>query len=455
MLMASVVDITVRKQMEETLERRVHERTYELERRRQVSDGLFNVLAMINAKRPLEEILDSILRQAMRVLAVAGCAIHRRTIPENQLIPQVSRGLSNPNTLFVNNKLRALEPTMLKRIFSEREILCFANLSLASPHQSTVLAEPDDKLVANRLLSALIAPVIVRRDVYGVLSLFHREAHEFNDDEIGLAWILSEQVALAIENARLRTELEEAAVTAERSRIAHDLHDSVTQTLFSASIIADILPRLWERRPEEGERRLQELRELTRGALAEMRTLLLELRPNTLSTTVLSELIQQLGAAFIGRSRIPLQLVIGDELMLEKTCELPDDVRIAFYRIAQEALNNVAKHANATEASLALSCKDQRLKMLITDNGVGFSPQTVKGNHLGLNIMRERAHDIDAQLQIVSVPNEVDTRGETHANEATTSGTTVCVCWRSRLAENERCNDDLCNIAPTPLLTKE
>lgn len=418
MMMASVVDITVRRQMEATLERRVTERTYDLERRRQISDGLFNVLAMINAKRPLDEILDSILGQAMRVLDVAGCAIHRRTIPENLLIPQVSRGLPNEGMIFANLTIKSTAPSLMKRLLAERETISVNDLAVPATNGNRIFAEQQDSLLARGFHSALVTPVIVRRDVYGILSLFRNQTHEYNDEEISLAWILSEQVALAIENSRLHAELEEAAVNAERSRIAHDLHDSVTQTLFSASIIADILPRLWERRPEEGERRLQELRELTRGALAEMRTLLLELRPDALSTTVLPELIKQLGAAFIGRSRIPL------DLQIDEVCDLPDNIRIGFYRIAQEALNNIAKHADATTAKLSLSCRDQRLKMVIEDDGVGFDPGAVKGNHLGLNIMHERAHDINAMLAISS---------------QRLKGTTVSVCWHPK-EKSEECS---------------
>ncbi|MFN8446278.1 MAG: PAS domain S-box protein [Caldilineaceae bacterium] len=416
LVLASVVDISVRKQMEATLERRVNERTHDLERRRQISDGLFNVLAMINANRPLDEILDSTLRQASRVLGVAACAIHRRIVPENQLVPQVTRNLPEEAAIFTNRETLPGERTVFKRLFSEREAIAVPDLAVAPNRSDAIFAQQRERAAASGLRSLLITPVIVRHDVYGVLSLFHAQPHEFNDEEIGLAWILSEQVALAIENARLHAELEEAAVTAERSRIAHDLHDSVTQTLFSASIIADILPRLWARRPEEGVRRLQELRELTRGALAEMRTLLLELRPDTLSTTMLSELIVQLGAAFIGRSRIPLRLQI-DEIF-----DLPDNVRIAFYRIAQESLNNIAKHAEATEASLSLHCEDHHLKLMIADNGVGFDPAAVKGNHLGLNIMSERAQEIHALLEIKSQPGK---------------GTTVCVCWHSKTEEGK------------------
>ena len=94
---------------------------------------------------------------------------------------------------------------------------------------------------------------------------------------------IADQLSVAIENAYLFEKAEDVAIAAERNRLARELHDAVTQTLFSASLIADVLPRIWERDQEQGRARLEELRELTRGALAEMRTLLLELRPATLT----------------------------------------------------------------------------------------------------------------------------------------------------------------------------
>ena len=112
-------------------------------------------------------------------------------------------------------------------------------------------------------------------------------------------------------NERQRAEQElahqaaEVAVAEERNRLARDLHDAVTQTLFSASLIAEVLPKLWRRDRNEGKRRVAELRELTRGALAEMRTLLLELRPTALEDAELGELLKQLAESITGRARVP------------------------------------------------------------------------------------------------------------------------------------------------------
>jgi PAS domain S-box-containing protein len=188
------------------------------------------------------------------------------------------------------------------------------------------------------------------------------------------------------------------AVTADRTRLARDLHDAVTQTLFSASLTAEVLPDLWDMDVEEAKKSTEELRQLTRGALAEMRTLLLELRPSTLTQTRLNDLIKQLCEAFIGRSRLPITLTIEGE------CQLPPDVQIAFYRVAQESLNNVFKYARATQVNVRLFLSPSSVHLETRDNGIGFDMSTAKPTSLGMGIMRERAEAIGADLQISSTP---------------------------------------------------
>ncbi len=198
------------------------------------------------------------------------------------------------------------------------------------------------------------------------------------------------------ERVRAEKVMRQAVATAERERLARELHDAVTQTLFSASLIAESLPRVWERHPEESQRALEELRRLTRGASAEMRTLLLELRPAALTEKPLGELLGHLAEAVTSRTRVPVTTTAGGDY------PLPDDVQIALYRISQEALNNVAKHAEASTVSVTLSCQPEGAALRIHDDGRGFDPSDVLPDQLGLSIMRERAEAIGAALTIES-----------------------------------------------------
>ena len=129
-----------------------------------------------------------------------------------------------------------------------------------------------------------------------------------DEQDLFAAHTLADQLAIAIENSRLYEQANELAASHERQRLARDLHDAVSQTLFSVSLIAEVLPRIYARDPEQGKQRLEELRQLTRGALAEMRTLLLELRPAALAEANLPDLLKQLGEAVTGRARIPVEV---------------------------------------------------------------------------------------------------------------------------------------------------
>jgi signal transduction histidine kinase len=248
--------------------------------------------------------------------------------------------------------------------------------------------------------SLLAVPILLQQEAFGGLLLYYDLPHAFHRDDLQLAVTFADQVALAIENARLREQVEESAVAAERSRLARDLHDAVTQTLFSASVIAESLPRIWDRYPQQAQQGLKELRQLTRGALAEMRTLLLELRPVALTEKPLGELIRNLTDAAASRTRVPIALEIENDALL------PPNVQVILYRIAQEALNNIAKHADATCAAVHLNASAQGVVLKVRDDGSGFDSQRIPAGHFGISIMRERAQSIGGQIQIDSALNE-------------------------------------------------
>ncbi|MFN2285843.1 MAG: histidine kinase [Anaerolineae bacterium] len=189
---------------------------------------------------------------------------------------------------------------------------------------------------------------------------------------------------------------QQTAVATERSHLAHELHDAVSQLLFSASVIAESLPRLWERNPERVRQGLGQLHQLTRGALAEMRTLLLELRPTALTEAALGDLLQQLVDAVRGQTRLRVALTVEGER------NLPADVQITLYRIAQEALNNVIKHARATHVTVSLVNGVNTVTVRVADDGRGFDPNAVLPDHMGIGIMRERAESVGISLDVHS-----------------------------------------------------
>jgi PAS domain S-box-containing protein len=244
--------------------------------------------------------------------------------------------------------------------------------------------------------SILAVPLLVRDRVAGVLTIINRTLGEFDARDRTLVETLAASAAIAVENARLHDQAMQAAVTAERNRLARDLHDAVSQTLFSASVISEALPRLLKRDPSRVERGLEQLHQLTRGALAEMRALLVELRPTVLAETDLGDLLHQLAEATMSRTRIAASVSV------EAKRALPPEVQIALYRIAQEALNNVVKHARASQVTLNLCNRPEQVELRVKDDGRGFDPDCVKPGHLGLDIMRERAQSTGISLKIAS-----------------------------------------------------
>jgi two-component system nitrate/nitrite sensor histidine kinase NarX len=259
-------------------------------------------------------------------------------------------------------------------------------------------------------------PLLAKDQVIGALILFHHEVGAYGPQAQARVQLFANQAALAIENAQLYQTAQEAAVLEERHRLARDLHDAVTQSLFSASLIAEGLRESSNLSTERARQGLEDLRQLTRGALAEMRALLYELRPGALAEKPLGQLLDQLCTAFTSRTRVPVALTVTG------TDRLEPRVQEMLYRITQEALNNTSKHATASAARVALTCSEEEVVLIIADDGRGFemSDGAAASVGMGTGSMRERAARIGAVLRIESRPGE---------------GTTVTVKWRAPVGE--------------------
>lgn len=239
-------------------------------------------------------------------------------------------------------------------------------------------------------------PLAVKGRVVGGMGVAHKKQNYFTSHHGNLALSVANQAAITMINAELNGRAQTLAVMEERQRLARNLHDAINQSLFSAGLIAEVLPRLWERDQPEARRSLQDLRRLTRGAQAEMRALLAELRPSTLTDSNLSDLLVLLGNAHSGRTNIPVTVTATGEFVL------PAEVQVAFYRVCQEALYNVAKHSEASQVDITLTQEDSVIELLIHDDGQGFDPQQTFSGHYGLSMMRERAEAVGAVLSVAS-----------------------------------------------------
>ena len=399
-------DITEHKRAEQALRKAMEaaeqarqaeqERRREADQRRRVAESLAGVMAALNSNQPLEQVLDHIAAQALELLDNEEVAIYRLADNGDELILQAAQGPIHAEQQAID---RACKPETIANALASRQPLIINDLE-------AVYSEPSNES-STPFRALLIMPVTVQGEIYGGLVMCCSKPRSFGAEEVELAAVFSNQVALAVESARLRSQREQAAAAAERNRLARELHDSVTQALFSATLVAEVLPQVGERDPELAREGLLELGALTRGALAEMRTMLLELRPTAVVETRLSDLIQQLADAVTGRVGLHARYKI------EPSPALPPDVHITFYRIAQEALNNVLKHAEAKSVTVSLvatppvdpeaddSWQGQML-LRMTDDGLGFEQLEPGADQLGLEIMRERAETIGAELSLDS-----------------------------------------------------
>jgi ligand-binding sensor domain-containing protein/signal transduction histidine kinase len=368
------------------LEEQVEERTREIERRTQELEALYQADEELYRRVHLEEVLQTLVRIAVDILKADKSSLLLWDEREENLTVRAAQGYQGK--------------TLEQMIFAPGE----GTVGVVAATGEPVIVEDtkEDPRIAKRISdpegirSFMHVPIKGEVQIFGVFNADYVQPRAFGGDELRLFEALAQRAALAIETAQLYEQSQELAVVQERSRLARDLHDAVTQTLFSASLIAEVLPRIWERDADQGQQRLEELRELTRGALAEMRTLLLELRPAALIEADLGELLRQLAESVIGRARIQVIVEADSE------CDLPPEVKIAYYRIAQEALNNVAKHAEASQAWVNLSCSEEKVILSIKDDGCGFDPADITPDQLGMGIMHERADDVHATLEVSS-----------------------------------------------------
>lgn len=326
------------------------------------------------------------------------------TLEDSTLVAAVVRGIAQleqavPLRICLNGK-RTLET-----LFNGRRPIRIADIWSHEPSAVFLrtLLENDSAALLEGVQSWLWVPLAVKNRIIGGIGIAHAGRNYFTLHHADLAMTIANQAAVTLVNAELYEHAQALAALQERQRLAQNLHDAVNQSLFSAGLIAEVLPRLWERDPVEARRSLEDLRRLTRGAQAEMRVLLAELRPTTLTDAELGDLLRLLGNAYTGRTNIPVAVTVKGK------GSLPAETQVALYRICQESLNNIAKHAKASHVEIDVRYAERPggLVLRIRDDGCGFDPsQATPSGHYGLSMMRERAEMINADLKITSQPGQ-------------------------------------------------
>jgi PAS domain S-box-containing protein len=370
---------------------------------RTLAQALEETSSILTSTLDLDEVLDSILMTLGNVIPHDSANI--MLIDEKENVASVARYKGNPKYEVTEKPTTShfpiFETPTLKTMYQTRRPFVIPDVK----SDSTWI----DQIGSGWIGSYMATPILFGDEVLGFLNLVSDTPNFYSQAVAERLQAFANHASVAIRNARLFDQAMELAALEERQRLAREMHDAVSQTLFTANVIAEALPLQWERNPQKGVEGLQTIRRLIRGALAEVRTLLVELRPDAISKSDLGDLITQIAYGATSYSEIDLSLDISGRF------PLPDNVQLEVFRIAQEVFNNIVKHARARHVSVEFKNQGDYLYLSIQDDGRGFNIDRISTGRLGIAIMRERAGSIGAVFNIHSRPKH---------------GTTASVEWR-------------------------
>ncbi len=376
----------------QTLERRVEERTRELA-------TLNAIAAVVSRSLDLRDILSDALDKTLEITQM-GCGGSYRLEGEGDdayLNPLVYHGLSDEFVRFAGRLL--LRTSRVQATADTGQPLVWEVASTpAEPAMKQALEREGVELVVS-------VPLMAKGRLVGAIQLGARETRAFAPEELALLAAIGQQVGMAVENARLYEQAQQSAAFAERSRLARELHDSVTQSLYSLTLYAEAAARMMQNGEHtQAAGYLREMRDTAQEALREMRLLIFQLRPPALEKSGLAAALQARLDAVESRGGIGTKLrVEGDS----GAKPIPLLVQEELYHIAQEALNNALKHAHPTQVQIYLRFDPDAVHLEISDDGAGFTlPSAEESGGLGLPGMRERAERIGADLRLQSTPGQ-------------------------------------------------
>ena len=384
---AAFQDITERKKLESELHRH-RDQLEEMvaERTRQLS-AFLDMTILASEVHTLPEVVDLALNRIIELCQCRGLALHLLNDDQPGLTLLTQRGLSA--TQQEQLKIIPLEPPLSHWLSQRQEPLLAIGPDKAA-HLLPVSLQLDGFQVY------MGAQLRARESILGILSYYRFTEQSFSVDEISLLVALAEQLAIIIENHRLRGHIEEIAVIAERQRLARDLHDSINQSLYSINLFTHAAREASE---DEDPNRLADsltrIESIALTALKEMRLLLYQLQPDVLAEKGLAE------ALHLRFDSVERRLGIEADYQVVGQVDLPPDIAEALYRAAMEALNNSLKHAGASHLTVRLTMNEPVIELEIIDDGRGFEPERVNGG-MGLQNIRQRLEQLNGCLALSS-----------------------------------------------------
>lgn len=374
------------------LVKKVEQRTHELATLNTISE-------VVNRSLDLTEILNAALDKTIEVMRMDGGLAYR--------LEETDSGTSDgPLLRLLAHRGVADEYINIVKVLPLHATLIRETVKTGRPDVRLVNNHPDPQIrkaiEQARVRLAINVPLLVQGKLVGALTLATWEMREITQEELSLLMAISQQVAMAVVNAQLYEQAEQTAAATERTRLARELHDSVSQLLYSVTLYAEAAAALLD----EGETaiavgHLRELRDTAQEALREMRLLIFELHRPEIGKDGLT------GALQARLDAVETRGGMHTELLVEGNEQLPRPIQEELYNIAHEALNNALKHAHANNVSIHLRFEEAEAEMEVYDDGVGFEEAVERmGGGFGISGMRERAQKIGGTLQIESAPGK-------------------------------------------------
>jgi signal transduction histidine kinase len=364
------------------LEREVHERTKQLE-------ALYEISAAASQNLDHELLLDFSLSRALQAAGYSAGVIHLLDAEQDELFPAAALGLKQEH-------LAALAAdTPASRVLQGQ---------LTQSGEPRMLAPSELAAMAGcvEFKTCVVSPLRAHGRALGTLLLMSTTAQPFSVETQNLLAAIADQIGLAVESSDLRRQSRQTAVLAERERIARDLHDIVTQSLYSLVNFAEAAretARMGEM--DEVQRIVQSIMHTAHQALGELRVLLYDLRSDVLANKGLQKALDERLATVERRAGLATQLTVEGSNHLSPTLE---DV---LYRVALEALNNTFRHANAQSVAVDLIATEDEAVLRVTDDGQGFMVDDVQqGPGMGLSNIRRRVREAGGTLLLQSVPEQ-------------------------------------------------
>jgi GAF domain-containing protein len=386
-LLAAIADIAGnaldRARVMETLEHQVSVRTRDL-------SVLYEVTAIASEHRDLNMMLDKSLEKILESVGSEIGAIHILNDKRNEFELIAQRGM--PPETAAQIAIMAEDNALTRLIIDQDQPLIIEDIR----------TDPRVPLPIHSLnCQAYIGvPICTRGETCGVISIFLETIQQFATNYVNLLITLADQLANAIERAQLRERAEQAIIIQERQRLARELHDAMTQSLYSLTLMADAARKFSdEKKWARSEHYLRLVGDTAQQVLKEMRMLVYELRPSALEREGLVEVLRQ------RLETVEKRAGVETKLLVDQSVEPSVEVQVALYRIAQEALNNALKHAVATSVEIRFYANENHVELEISDNGRGFDPEHTSSG-FGLISMEERAKSLGASFEVISSPGE-------------------------------------------------